>query len=68
MTNDGTVVILYNSMRDWLINNGFKLLKEKQDLKDRTRKIYIFENTEELKCCMRRYMKPMTSNNIKLKI
>jgi len=49
------VVILSGRMMGWLAYCGNKLIAIKEDLKDPSRDVYIFKNTEKLKEDMKRY-------------
>jgi hypothetical protein len=55
MFNDKTIVITQERMAGWLMLNRFHKIDEKLDLKDASRKIYIFMDTPELRNTMSRY-------------
>lgn len=50
------IVITQQRMAGWLMYNGFNCIKTKPDLKDNTRKIYIFRLSPELESTMTRYI------------
>ena len=52
---DDTIVILQERMAGWLMLNRFHKIDEKADLKDSSRKIYIFKNTAQLRETMEKY-------------
>lgn len=54
MQND-TIVITQERMAGWLMFNRFHKLDEKPDLKDETRKIFIFKDTPMLRDTMGKY-------------
>lgn len=53
--NGKTIVITQERMAGWLMLNRFHKIDEKLDLKDASRKIYIFKDTQELRDTMARY-------------
>ena len=55
MINENTIVITQERMAGWLMLNRFHKMDEKLDLKDASRKIYIFKDTPELRDTMARY-------------
>lgn len=55
MTNDKTIVITQERMAGWLMLNRFHKVDEKLDLKDSTRKIFIFKDSPELRDTMSKY-------------
>lgn len=55
MTNDKTIVITQERMAGWLMLNRFHKVDEKLDLKDSTRKIYIFKDSPEIRDTMSKY-------------
>ncbi len=56
-TKKRTIVVTSARMMGWLVYNGNKLLNMREDLKDSTRFIYIFEKTDKLYEDMGRYSK-----------
>jgi len=54
MKND-TIVITQERMMGWLCFNRFHCIDIKEDLKDRNRKIYIFNDTPMLRKVMGSY-------------
>ena len=55
MTENTTLVITQERMAGWLMFNRFHKVDEKPDLKDCTRKIYIFKDTPLLRDTMGKY-------------
>jgi len=57
MTNtiENTLVILQERMAGWLMFNGFGKVTEKLDLKNPNRKIFIFNDSPELRETMGKY-------------
>ncbi|MEC1788620.1 DUF5659 domain-containing protein [Schinkia azotoformans] len=54
MKND-TIVITQSRMAGWLMFNRFHKIEEKLDLKDCSRKIYIFKDSPQLRQAMEKY-------------
>ena len=54
MKND-TIVITQERMAGWLMFNRFHKVDEKPDLKDSSRKIYIFKDSPKLRDTMEKY-------------
>lgn len=54
MKND-TIVITQSRMAGWLMFNRCNKIDEKIDLKDRSRKIYIFKDSSYLRETMSKY-------------
>ncbi|WP_053957730.1 DUF5659 domain-containing protein [Inediibacterium massiliense] len=50
-----TIVILSSTMAGWLMFNRFGKVDEKNDWKNNGKKIYIFNDTPELRQCMEKY-------------
>ncbi|AKL96166.1 hypothetical protein CACET_c27210 [Clostridium aceticum] len=50
-----TIVITQERMAGWLMFNRFHKINEKADLKDSSRKIYIFKDTPEIRSIMGKY-------------
>lgn len=55
MVKENTIVITQERMAGWLMLNRFHKIDEKLDLKDASRKIYIFKDTQELRNTMVKY-------------
>lgn len=52
---ENTIVITQERMAGWLMMNRFHKLNEKTDLKDSSRKIYIFKDSMKLRDTMAKY-------------
>lgn len=52
---DKTIIIFEERMAGWLMYNGFHKLKEKKDLKNENKTIFIFEDTEKIRKIMKKY-------------
>lgn len=50
-----TIVITQQKMAGWLMFNGFHKIDEKPDLKDVSRKVFIFKDTPQLRETMENY-------------
>ncbi len=50
-----TKVILSSSLAGWLLFNSFHMVDVKTDLKDPTKKVYIFNETPKLDACIADY-------------
>lgn len=50
-----TIVITQSRMAGWLMFNRFHKIDEKVDLKDSSRKVYIFKDSPDLREAMRKY-------------
>lgn len=50
-----TIVITQSRMAGWLMFNRFHKIDEKLDLKDSSRKIYIFKDSPQLRQAMEKY-------------
>lgn len=55
MNHDKTIVITQERMAGWLMFNRFHKVDEKSDLKDSTRKIFIFKDSLRLRETMAKY-------------
>jgi hypothetical protein len=55
MNHENTIVITQERMAGWLMFNRFHKVDEKPDLKDSTRKIFIFKYSVRLRETMARY-------------
>jgi len=53
--NHDTMVITQERMAGWLMFNRFHKINEKPDLKDSTRKIFIFKDSLKLRETMEKY-------------
>jgi hypothetical protein len=53
--NKKEIIILSSNMAGWLMFNGFCKIDEKDDLKNKNKKIYIFNDSPNLRSCMERY-------------
>lgn len=53
--NNDTIVITQERMAGWLMFNRFHKVDEKSDLKDSTRKIFIFKDSLRLRETMAKY-------------
>lgn len=52
---DKTIIIFEERMAGWLMYNGFHKLKEKKDLKNKDKTIFIFEDNEKIREIMKKY-------------
>jgi hypothetical protein len=55
MNHTNTIVITQERMAGWLMFNRFHKVDEKPDLKDSSRKIFIFKDSLKLRDTMARY-------------
>lgn len=52
---DKTIIIFEERMAGWLMYNGFHKFKEKRDLKNKDKTIFIFEDNEKIRKVMKKY-------------
>ena len=55
MRKKETIIILSSNMAGWLMFNGFGKVEEKDDLKNKGKKIYVFNDSPNLRDCMKKY-------------